>query len=299
MINSNTIKMSKSAIHKVGDLIKITERKCSDKVQPKIKVGYLYKIHQIFNLRNGSISLSVHRLGTKNSSCRVNSNRFSWVITSIEEIQKETVKAIIENDEKRLNMALTPDEKGMMAVTPLIIYQLAWEYAMDVVRMCADHKISLLRNTTREIRKLRDEYYYFVKHDLDFAHQQRVIDKTLELKKTFNCDLTLMYYTISNIWLKYHPDWPYTQIRVTAIMVQIIISICDVHNHYMDILLKEKLGGYRQSKRIPIMEKLSNLMDVIHGENNKMRFKDYNLDNAIRVVSKKILSIEYTFNEVQ
>ena len=82
-------------------------------------------------------------------------------------------------------------------------------------------------------------------------------------------------------------------------MVQIIISICDVHNHYMDILLKEKLGGYRQSKRIPIMEKLSKLMDAIHGESNKMRFKDYNLDNAIRVVSKKILSIEYSFNEVQ
>ena len=277
MITSDTISMTKSDIHKIGDLIKITARKCSDKVQPKIKVGQLFKILGIRNLKSGATGLSVQLSGTKRKY-KINSDSFS---------------------EKRLNMTLTPDEKGMMAVTPLIIYQLAWEYAMDVVRMCADNKISLLRNTTREIRKLRDEYYYFVKHDLDFAHQQRVIDKTIELQKTFNCDLTLMYYTISNIWLKYHPDWPYTRIRVTAIMVQIIISICDVHNHYMDILLKEKLGGYRQSKRIPIMEKLSNLMDVIHGESNKMRFKDYNLDNAIRVVTKKILSIEYTFNEVQ
>lgn len=298
MITSDTISMTKSDIHKIGDLIKITARKCSDKVQPKIKVGQLFKILGIRNLKSGATGLSVQLSGTKRKY-KINSDSFSWVVTTIGEIQKETFKVMMENDEKRLNMVLTPDEKGMMAVTPLIIYQLAWEYAMDVVRMCADNKISLLRDTTREIRKLRDEYYYFVKHDLDFAHQQRVIDKTIELQKTFNCDLTLMYYTISNIWLKYHPDWPYTRIRVTAIMVQIIISICDVHNHYMDILLKEKLGGYRQSKRIPIMEKLSNLMDVIHGESNKMRFKDYNLDNAIRVVSKKILSIEYTFNEVQ
>jgi hypothetical protein len=64
--------------YKKGDIIFLTGRKVSEKVQPNVKVGMFYAVESAGLLKSGSISLLCHDYPQGKHSYRINAERFIW-----------------------------------------------------------------------------------------------------------------------------------------------------------------------------------------------------------------------------
>lgn len=296
MINQDVTQMMPVSLAKSGDIIRITEKLCSDTVQPKIRVGMRFYVDSVKTLKSGSLSLQIkpHKDSRKNYS--INADRFRWEILSLSKLKNIIEKEIVDGDTNLIRNMFDTNEQGMICMTPLIIHHIAWEYAKIACRMAAEDKVSLLKHITRKVHDIEKRYYDCVKKDLDFSHRERVVEKAFDFRHKNDMDFRILYYTLSNIWLKQFPEYPYKEMRIHALMCQIMITICDEHNIAMDALMKSKIGSGRHSKRLPVMDDLFELMGAISGVIIKL--DDPNLQNAIRIIVNRFMSIEYYKHEL-
>ena len=72
--------MAKKTAAKAGDFIEITARKVSDKVQPEIKVGGIYHVNRVEQLKSGATVLVIDKDRKKNKTVRCNAERFTWEV---------------------------------------------------------------------------------------------------------------------------------------------------------------------------------------------------------------------------
>lgn len=73
---------------KQDELIEITDRYCSDKVQPSVKVGASYIVKRTENLKDGTLVLVVYSHSDSKKEQRINASRFGWMILT-QDILKE------------------------------------------------------------------------------------------------------------------------------------------------------------------------------------------------------------------
>ncbi len=140
------MKKQKPITYKMGDLIVIKERLCSDKVQPKIKVGQRYFVLAEGTIKSGAKALKVVELGAMLKEAikrphdnidpkqmqRINAERFFWLKRPKSEIQEEFLRFKAEFEKKNeeremkfLEEKFTEQERVRMAYTPYLFAELA------------------------------------------------------------------------------------------------------------------------------------------------------------------------------
>ena len=96
--------MAKNKVHK-GEFITITARKVSDKVQPEIKVGGIYRVNSLDKLKDGTAVLVLDKDIKKGTTVRCNAQRFDWRVISPAEIQERKFKEQSAADTKAITDA--------------------------------------------------------------------------------------------------------------------------------------------------------------------------------------------------
>lgn len=194
--------MGRKPTYALGELIKIVKRKCSDKIQPKIKEGGLYlvleeekptksgaKCVRIIEFSKAAEVFIVNPTEHINpkDTMKCNADRFEWVKKSkgylkaeFEKIKNEYFKKQEQLQDKQIQDKFTDRERVQLAYTPYLYAELAWHYAYKVVELSIARRIEPLKKATRTIKSLRSDFLYELKKKMSQpvldAAQKRVSD---------------------------------------------------------------------------------------------------------------------------
>lgn len=206
--------------YKLGELIKITKRKVSDKVQSNIKVGGLYLIIQEEgHTKSGATVLRIAEfnrmaeMAIKNPTkhidpkdmMRCNSDRFEWIKKSPTQLKAEFKRVKDEyfrEQEKRqdeeIKNKFTDKERIQMAYTPYLYAELSWYYADKVVSLVTERRISELKKLTRTVRMLRENFLYELRAKMSQPVLRAAQDKVKKILEEHYLDFFKFEMSVQN-----------------------------------------------------------------------------------------------------
>ena len=302
-------------------IAQIIRRKCSEKLQPSVRVGQRYFIVGRDKTKNGAevVVLADVSKPTKSDNIvtiRCNSQRFEWKeftqaelveqsnlslipeqkadIVSPEEAQMKIMQKIA-HETKVITGGLTPQEQLRVSFVPLVINNLAWMYADKAKQCAARDRISLLKAQSRELKNIADEYDRDQREILDTKHVRKGIDQARMCADEMQMDLTLLYYSVNSEFKKIAPDYPYDEMRSYAIISVLFIRFLDEWNKEMDKFLNNKFKGenFRESVIPPSTLKLRKVMKAFAGVEN-FDYDELNITTGMKVIKNRIRNIEFS-----
>lgn len=189
----------------------------------------------------------------------------------------------------------TWEENMMIAFVPLVIEHIAWMYADNVMKQCADLHISETKKLTRVVKKIREEYNSLLKKDLDVLHIRRIQVQTEEFCKLHQNDFTILWYCVKNQYRKQFPDDPYAEMRTDAYISILMCKFIAEHNKRMDALIATKIQKKTKSIQNPLILKLQACMDAYCG--NDVIDKNEHIEAALRILQKNVAAINFEIDD--
>lgn len=278
----------------IGDYIEITARRCSDKVSPLLQIGKKFFVKELSALGNGALVLIVKHPNRKNDVLRVNAERFDWKAVTLAQVREDEFVEKVASNTKKMQEVLTLTEQMRIAFVPLIIAELAWIYAEDVVDYSAKHRIGFLKKLSRMVKGLREKYMADIRKDLDYAHTAKIRTTAVDFREEYDKDFKIFYFTINKLFKKSMPDYPHDTMRSTAILSMFMIKFFDEHNKRMDKILVEKIGDTTESQRPPTIDSLYTCMEAFAGEVGKFDYSDQELELNMRILEKNFNNVEFS-----
>lgn len=205
--------------YKMGNLIYITERKCSEKVQPQIKINTYYLVIRQDRIKSGAITLTVAEFakmvkeGLKDPHGKINPHhlmkcneeRFGWVrktqkelLSKFNKFKEEFYKQQEEKEEEILKEKFTEQERIRLAYHPYIYAELAWYYAQKAVDIARERRIGTLKKISRNVEKHRADFLSELRKKMTppiINYAQNKVYKMLEDNWT---DFFIFYTTVKN-----------------------------------------------------------------------------------------------------
>ena len=283
--------MAKKTAAKAGDFIEITARKVSDKVQPEIKVGGIYHVNRVEQLKSGATVLVIDKDRKKNKTVRCNAERFTWEVRTPAEVQEKQFKEQCNADTKALMESFTFEEHVQIAFVPLIIAQVAWLYAQKVVRYCAEKRISEVKKLSRTVKELRAHYINLLSKDLDREHREKIFNQADEFIKECAFDFQILYYSTCNEINHQHLKIEYDEMRTYAFLSMMFCREVRKHENRMTALIAQKLGQAREG-HLPCIDELYTCMDAYLG-NHEIKITPV-IETAMMKFQKNLSKIEFT-----
>lgn len=248
-----------NATPKVGGIIVVTDRKVSQKVQPKVKRGGIYDVAAVTQLKSGATCLICTMRSNKKQQLHINSERFNWRVVTEKDIARaekrisdrfladmkkaaeiDYRKKVSESVHEMIN-AFDEDECVQIMFVPLVIAQLAFIYADKAKQYCIDHRISETKPVSRAIDKIKSDWETLLSKDLDREHRDNIKQQTMEfLEYDMQRQINIFYFTLLNEFNRQYPNDPYPALRVYTHISVLFILAYDRHNRKMDDLIETR-----------------------------------------------------------
>ena len=146
-----------------GSLIEVTERTCSDKLQPYVKVGRRYMVIESRNLQEGTPLLIVENPDKKGKTIRINAERFKWKLTSFDEIRAQQDETKFKAEEKMfvkmLNDRMSKEDAVTVVYVPHVVETLCVKYLLKCANFCKTHMFSEYRLVSRTVHEIEINNY--------------------------------------------------------------------------------------------------------------------------------------------
>lgn len=292
---------------KVGDMIEIVLRKCSDKVQGNISVGSRYKVQEIGSVKSGATKLLLSDPQDEKRTCSVNGDRFEWIKYTKEKSQSEQLRLPALGSEEYFKMKVKEETKMIIenfsfqehvqiAFIPLVIAQAALIYVDKVLKYAAEKRMSIFVKLSRATKMVRDKYNAELAKDLSRDQITRYREQTEQWLSECQMDFTIFYFTIDRELKRINPNYTEEQMRTYAILAMIILDEWNLQNEKITKMIADKLG-HADLVRNPLLDSLRTSMDAYAGE-----ISDFNFDNQdikiCRIIFRKNLNkIEFGLEE--
>lgn len=286
---------------KAGDLVRITERKT--KLQPNVKVGSVYNVAGVEKLPStGATVLVLHHDKQAGKTMRVNQDRFNWERVELKVLAAEQAEAkfkqAVKTDVERILHAFTVKEHMFITFVPLILNEIAWNFAFKAIELGARDRVSDLRKLSRTLRELHQHYERVVCKDLRPQDLQRIQEQAVEFMQEHAYHFQIMYYTACNVFTKQFGKLPFEEMRVNAILAMAVIRYTDEHNKRSDDMLRARLGKIQAAVRMPVMDCLYKGMDAYTGElPEPFNFADTNMQISMGVMRNNLHNSEFLISD--
>lgn len=206
-------------------------------------------------------------------------------------VTEEQFKHQVHDDTLKMLETFTFKENMNIAFMPLIITEVAWLYAMKVVKFAADHRISETVKLSRTVRYFREQYISDCRKDLDDKHIEKMEKAAQEFVKICQTDFVLLFYSLNNELKKWWSDYPCLDMRTDACIAMIMLQLLKEHNRRMDELMSSRLGGEVPAYINPINDKLWNCMKA-YASPCKMEFTGH-VETSMKIIRKKFNQIDF------
>ncbi len=178
-----------------------------------------------------------------------------------------------------------------IAFVPLIITEVAWHYALKVVKYAADNMIDEVKKISRTVRTLREEYISTCRKDLDNKHIEEIENAAENFVSLCSKDLMLLFFSLNNELKKRWADYAFLDMRTDACIAIIMLQLLKEHNRLMDELMARKLGGDVPSYRNPINDKLWSCMEA-YASPCEFKFEGH-VETSMNIIRKKFNQIDF------
>lgn len=286
----------KQQAYKAGELIRITSR--NTKLQPHVKLGYIYSVESTDTTGTGATVLVVHNDKMKYGTMRINSQRFGWERVTIQQLKAEKQEAqfkqTVKTDVQRILEAFTVQEHMEISFVPLVLNEIAWELAQKAMALAARDKVQDLKKLNRVLKELRHHYVRTVCKDLLPSNFDRLHSQSLEFMQEHAYNFQIMYWTATNVFSKQYHRLPFEEMRVNALLSMLIIRYTDEHNKRCNAMLEQRLGKITTAKRMPAMDRLYTGMNAFAGElPEPYNFADSNLQMCMGILRNTLKQSEW------
>lgn len=178
----------------------------------------------------------------KNSACVENSERidvkpveipptyrhvciselFGNIENTIQSTPEEEFQQKVKTSTELMLKNLTVEEQMKVAFVPIVINQIIFSFAEMVTNYAATHRLEKFKKTSREIKRIKQDYYSEISKDLDNRHTQKVFDDTGMFLAECESDFNIMFFSINGELKRNYPniehDELYTYIFITLLM---------------------------------------------------------------------------------
>lgn len=212
------------------------------------------------------------------------------------EWEEKMFRKQISESTKRMTETLTIEEQMRVSFVPLIITQLAWNYAEDAMRCAARDKVSILKKLSRTLKMVHNKYEDELKRDLDYRHVENVRKQTDMCIDELKRDLTILYFSVNQEFKRSTPEYPFDELRTYAIISTLFIDLLSDYNKEVDKLLAKRLHDRNIPPSIvpPLVEHLRTGMVAFAGVEGKFNYNDNNVTMAVKVIENRLKSIEFS-----
>lgn len=285
---------------KAGDYIRITSR--NTKLQQHVKLGDIYNVLATDTTGKGATVLVVANKQMKYGEMRINDQRFGWERVTIQQLaaekQEAQFKQAVKTDVERILHAFTVEEHLQITFVPLVLNEIAWQFALKAIALGARDRVSDLRKLSRVLKELRLHYERVVCKDLQPSDLKRLQAQSLEFMQEHAYHFQIMFYTASNVFCKQYGRLPFEEMRVNALLSMLIIQYTDEHNKRCDKMLEQRLGKIQAAVRMPDMDSLYSGMDAYTGElPQPFNFADSNLQMCLGIMRNNLLKSEWIISD--
>ncbi len=218
-------------------------------------------------IRKGDMYLNIaYKLGRKvlnrktHFGCRENDKKSGMSNVSRTPITEAQFKRKIHSDTLTMLETFTFQENMNISFVPLIITEVAWRYAEDVIKYAAENRISETIKLSRSVRELREKYISECKKDIDNNHVERLKRTADEYIRKNQRDLVLLYYSMNGELKKTWPTCSHLSMKTNACIALVFLRLLEIHNNNMNDLIASKLDSYVPSVTNPINETLKEYM---------------------------------------
>lgn len=263
-----------------GERIEITERRCSDKVQPHIKLKTQMIVQDVNRLKSGPVQIVAT---LNNKTYKVNSDRFGWRLVHPAEKYKELLDQVEEMEDRALSNALNYKEKVQVAMIPFVIIHIIWFYAMKTIKLAGKNKVQILKEYTSETKTLHKKFQYQMDDEWDIKDKYEIQKEADSFIEKFQQEFSVMFYTINSLFIKIYPKYPFSEMRSYALMTMVLIQCYEEHSFNMDKIINTKCYEKRQSILPEGLRKLYICMEAISADLGKFNFSNSNV-----ILTKKI-----------
>lgn len=280
-------------VPKAGEIIIITARHCSEKIQPRMQVGGMFDVMSVGTTARGVMALKVRHPLKSKDTLSVNADRFDWRIVTEDELREKQFKDEVREDTKRLTTEFSEKEQTFIAFIPLMVEALAWIYADKCVAYAAKMRISETVKLTRTVRMLKQKRMSMVRKDLDERHQSKIETEADRFIKFCGDDFAIFYFTVNREYIKHCPDAAYKELSTYALMGMCLIKILDRLNLRVFKLIKERIGKENAIIRDPIIDSLYASFDAYAGNYGAFDFNDNGIQTCMRIFEIKLEQIDF------
>lgn len=275
-------------------IIRISKRKCGDKLSPLIAAGRIYYVKSEDTLMDGTPVLNVIHPTDKKKTIRVNRHRFEWEELSVKDLEKIEFAEKIKQGAKDIQRNFTEQEQINIAIVPMIFNGIAWIYAEKTLQLAASYRIEKLKKLGRAVRMLKEEYKHYISKDLPQKEVFKLEEETAKFVEENTKDFTILYFAINQELKTKFPDYPYLDLRTNAIISMMIISLLDAYNIEMDKMVSKRMRKECvPSLRLPMIDKLYTCMDAYAGEIGGFDFKAKNIIMSLKVIENNIKRVRF------
>lgn len=279
---------------KIGDMIAITARHISDKVQPRFKIGTIWQVKGVNTTpTRGYALIQVQHPDKENELLHINAHNFDWRIVSESELSERKLQKEIKDDTDKMMREFSLKEQTQIAFIPLIIENLVWIYADKCVSFCAGRRISETVKLTRAVRMVKKKWQEKMDMDLNGKHQYQIKSETERFIDFCGNDFTILYFTVNRELIKHNPDMPYEELSTNALIGMTLIKFLDYINFKVFKVIKERLGRDNVIGRDPLIDSLYTSLDAYAGNYKDFDFNEKDIHACMRILEIKLNQIDF------
>ena len=285
------------------DIIEITERKCSDKLQPNIKLNDRYMCLSVGYLSDNTPYLNIQSLIGK-KQMRVNAKRFGWKIITAEMLVKERkeqeAKENILNANKAIKARFTKKETEEMLYLPSALIEIALKYANNAYNLSRGDKdkgidgLSQFKKASRELTPILTQLNN--REDNAFGQSREQLQKDIKAFEEANAQNIFLFRNVIN--MEYKRINPHTSnreldVRTDALLSAYFVTMYIEQEAKVDKMIADKFGRQPVSNVsnliVQFKRALAQFIEVYRFNYNE----NQNIKNGYRAIRNATLNFKF------
>lgn len=190
----------------------------------------------------------------------------------------------------------TWEENMAMGFVPFVIAQMAWNYAEQAMRQCAEARLSEFRDLGRKVKALRQEYLDALRVSFDITQLRGIETNTGQFVNECQRDLTILWWSMNQYAKDQEPDMPHDMMRTDALIAVLMVRFLEKHYDRVNEIIHSKMGKRERVKPYPQMLRLGQLMMDYLPNGFKLE-SNANIDICERIFTKNLSKIEFELND--
>ena len=195
-----------------------------------------------------------------------------------------------ESVQQRLKV-FTKQENFFMAIGPLVIADIAWQYAERTTQLAAKYRIDVLKKLSRTVKTLRNRYDDMLRKDLNNDAIKRISTLSQTFRQTAANDFTILWLCANSDIKRVLPDDTYSDMRTEALCGYVMLELLRYHNTKMDELIMQRCGHHDAAPN-PTLDALRDALDAYISP-DKVVLSEY-AHLSIKILYNKLSQMDFT-----